>query len=146
MNKRSARQLLIGRQIGRTKQWLGLAIVLFLGSLWWFARVKALDFPDYHDLMWWEGYTILLLGLIIIQSVHNGGILISWTIAFGAVAGMVLNYWGIAIVGDFTIFDFIQTVILFGTAAAATMGTLGFILGAIIRHGAHQLPWQATRK
>lgn len=136
MNTGAARQVLVGRESHRTIQWAGFAVVLLVGSLLWFARMKAMDFPPVHDVLWWEGYAVLLLGLIVLQTVDNGGILLSWAMAFGAVAGLILNYLGIALTGDITLVGIIQLAVLGGIAGAATVGALGLLLGVLIRHSA----------
>lgn len=136
MNTGAARQVLVGRENRRTRQWAGLAVVLFGVSLVWFARMKAMDFPPVHEALWWEGYAGLLLGLIVLQTVHNGGILLSWALAFVAVAGLLLNYLGIALTGDISLLGIIRVAILGGVAGAMTVGTLGYLLGVVIHRSA----------
>lgn len=106
--------------------------------------MKAMDFPRVHELLWWEWYALVLLGLSVLQSVHNGGILISWTMAFGAVAGLILNGLGIAMTGDITLVRLIRWAVLVGVAGAVTVGTFGFLLGVLIRRGAEQLDLNPT--
>jgi hypothetical protein len=43
-------------------------------SLLFFSAVRTLDDPTTHLLLWWEGYTILLTGLIAVQSDSSGGV------------------------------------------------------------------------
>lgn len=136
MNTGAARQVLLGRESHRTIQWAGLAVVLFVGSVFWFARMKAMDFPPVHAVLWWEGYAVLLVGLIVLQTVHNGGLLLSWALAFGAVAGLILNYLGIGITGGISLLGIIRWAVLLGVAGAATLGTLGYLLGVLIHRSA----------
>lgn len=133
MNPGTARQVLVGRESHRTIQWAGLAVVLLVGSLLWFGRMKAMDFPPVHEALWWQGYAVLLLGLIVLQTVHNGGILLSGALAFGAVAGLILNGLGIAMTGDITLVALIRWAVLLGVAGAVTVGTLGYLLGVVIQ-------------
>jgi hypothetical protein len=144
MTTGTAWQVLLGRERHRSKQWAVLVVGLFIGSLLWFARMKALDFPQVHETLWWEWYAILLLGLIVLQTVHNGGILLSWALAFGAVAGLILNHLGIGMTGDISLLGIIRWAVLLGVAGAVTVGTLGFLLGVLIRRGTEQLDWNPT--
>ncbi|MFB6198100.1 MAG: hypothetical protein ABEI52_07520 [Halobacteriaceae archaeon] len=127
------RQLVVGRDHRRSKHWAGVAVALFAGSLLWFAAVKALDFPTVHDILWWEGYTLLLVGLVVLQAMHNKGILLSWALAFGAVVGLILNYGGVAMYTKPTLVEIIRIAILGGVVAALSVGTVGFLIGVIAR-------------
>lgn len=126
----TARHLVVGRDYRRSKQWAGVAVILLAGSLLWFGAVKALDFPAVHAVLWWEGYALLLVGLVTLQALNNEGILLSWALAFGAVAGLLLNYGGIGLTGEPTLLGIMRIALLGGAVAALSLGTLGFLLGA----------------
>lgn len=130
MSMARARSLVVGRDDRRSKQWVGVAVALFAVSLLWFAAVKQLDFPAVHSVLWWEGYAVLLVGLVSLQALNNDGLLLSWALTFGAVAGLILNYGGIGMTTEPTLLGIIRIALLGGGVAALTIGTLGFILGA----------------
>lgn len=126
--------LIFGRSEWGTKLWGLCAIGLFLGSLVYFAAVKGNAFSKIHDLLWVEGYAVLLLALIIVQAYSNGGLLLSWMLAFAGVAGVILNGGGIALTGSPPgLLRLLWLAILGGAISAATIGTLGFVLGTSLR-------------
>jgi len=85
-------------------------------------------------MLWWEGYAVLLTLLIAIQAFSNGGIVLSWMLAFGAVIGVILNYGGIALAGEPPeLLELIGLAAAGGLIAALTLGTLGFAIGTVAR-------------
>lgn len=126
--------LLLGRDDRWTKRWGFGVAALFLGTLVYFAAVKAIGYPTIHLLFWWEGYAILLLALITVQAYSNEGLVISWMLAFVAVSGLILNYGGIGITrSGLGLLEVAGLAILGGVIAAAGLGTLGFAIGTAIR-------------
>jgi len=129
--------LLLGRDERRTKRW-GLGVVaLLLASLVYFAAVKVMGYPAIHLLLWWEGYAVLLVTLITVQAYSNGGLVMSWLLAFGAVVGVILNYGGIGLTGSGPgLLELIGIAILGGFIGAVIIGTLGFGIGMVMRRTA----------
>jgi hypothetical protein len=114
--------------------WGLFAVALFLGSLGGFAALKATAPNPVLSVLWWEGYAVLLTGLIAIQAFSNGGIALSWALAFGAVVGVILNHGGIALTGEEPeLLDLIGLAVAGGLIAAFSLGTLGFALGTAAR-------------
>ena len=126
--------LLLGRDDQSTKRWGFGVVALLIGSLVYFAAVKAIGYPTLHLLLWWEGYAVLLLALITVQAYSNDGLVISWMLAFAAVGGLILNYGGIGITGSGPgLLELVGLAILGGAIAAAVLGTLGFGFGTALR-------------
>jgi hypothetical protein len=126
--------VLLGRDERLTKRW-GLGVVaLLLASLVYFAAVKVMGYPAIHLLLWWEGYAVLLVALITVQAYSNGGVVMSWLLAFGAVVGVILNYGGIGLTGSGPgLLELIGIAILGGFISAVIIGTLGFGIGTVMR-------------
>jgi len=130
----STHALLLGRDGQWTKRWGVGVVVLLLGSLGYFAAVKAIGSPTIHSLLWWEGYTVLLLALITVQAYSNGGLIISWMLAFVAMGGVILNSVGIGTTGVAPgLVQLVGFAILGGVIVAASLGTLGFGIGTALR-------------
>jgi|AntRauTorcE11898_2_1112593.scaffolds.fasta_scaffold06961_4 hypothetical protein len=126
--------LLLGKDDRWTKRWGFGVVALLLGSLVYFAVVKAIGYPTIHLLLWWEGYAVLLLALITVQAYSNEGLVISWMLAFVAVGGLILNYGGIGLTGSGPgLLELVGLAILGGAIAAAFLGTLGFGIGTALR-------------
>jgi hypothetical protein len=124
----------LGRDERAVRRWAFVAGALLVGSLVFFSAVKVLDYPTVHLLLWWEGYAILLTGLIAVQSYLDGGIVMSWLLAFGAIVGVILNYGGIGLTGGGpSLLELMGIALIGGLAGAAFFGTLGFGLGVAIR-------------
>jgi len=126
--------LLLGRDGQWTKRWGIGVVVLLLGSLGYFAAVQAIGSLTIHSLLWWEGYAVLLLALISVQAYSNGGLVISWLLAFVAVGGIILNSVGIGTTGvEPGLLQLTAVAILAGAIAAASLGTLGFGIGTALQ-------------
>lgn len=124
----------LGRNERAVRRWAFVAGVLLVGSLVFFSAVKALDYPTVHLVLWWEGYAILLTSLIAVQSYSNGGIVMSWLLAFGAIVGVILNYGGIGLTGGGpSVLELVGFALIGGLLGAAIIGTVGFGLGVTIR-------------
>jgi hypothetical protein len=125
---------LLGRDKRAVRRWAFVAVALLVGSLVFFSAVKILDYPTVHLLLWWEGYAILLTALIVVQSYSNGGIVMSWLLAFGAIIGVILNYGGIGLTGGGpSVLELVEFALLGGLIGAVIFGTVGFGLGVTIR-------------
>ena len=128
------RTLLLGEDRKRARRWSIGAGLLFVASLCYFAVVRTVGFPQIHLLLWWQGYAVLLTIFVAIQAYSNGGIGVSWLIVFAAVAGVILNYGGIALtIRRPGLLRLIGYAILGSVVAAAIVGTLGFAIGAAVR-------------
>jgi len=125
---------LLGRDKRAVRRWAFVAGALLVGSLVFFSAIKEFDYPTVHLLLWWEGYAILLITLIAVQSYSNGGIVMSWLLAFGAVVGVILNYGGIGLArGGPSVLELVGVALIGGLFGAAVFGTVGFGLGVTIR-------------
>lgn len=125
---------LFGRNERGTKRWGLGVVVLFSASLVYFAAVKLVNYPSVHLVLWWEGYAVLLVALITGQAYSSGGLVVSWLLAFGAVAGVILNYGGIGLTGSGPgVLELLGFAIVGGCIGAAILGTLGFGIGAAVR-------------
>lgn len=134
MNIANKRDFFVGRNKRQTKLWGLFAAALLLISLGGFAAIKASGYPDIHLMLWWEGYAALLTLLIAVQAFSNGGIVLSWALAFGAVVGVILNHGGIALTGEEPeLLKLIGLAVAGGLIAALTLGTLGFAIGTAAR-------------
>lgn len=130
----NTRGLLAGRDDRQSRRWSGVVVVVFLGSLLLFAAVKELTFLSVLSFLWWEGFALMLGGLIVIQAYSSGGLLLSWGLAFAGVAGTMLNYGGIGLTsGPPSLGRLLELTVIGGLAGAATLGTMGFLLGAGLR-------------
>ncbi|WP_435155019.1 hypothetical protein [Haladaptatus sp. DFWS20] len=129
----STQTILTGRNEQLTKRWGIVAVGLFLSSLVFFAAIKELDSPTILDVLWWEGYAVLLLVLIVVQAYSNGGVAISWMLVFAPVVGVFLNYGGIGLTGSGPeLPELIVIAFTGGIIAAAILGTTGFAIGTTI--------------
>lgn len=125
---------LLGRDDRAVRRWGSVAVALSLGSLGLFSAVKALGYPTIHLVLWWEGYALLLTGLIVVQSYSDGGLALSWLLAFGATVGAGLNYGGVGVTGGGpSLLELVGIALVGGMGGAATLGTLGFGLGVVLR-------------
>lgn len=130
----NTRTLLLGENEKRATQWGIGAGILLVSSLLYFAAVKAVDYPTVHLALWWEGYAVLLMGLVAVQAYSNGGVVVSWLLTFAGVVGLILNYGGIGMTGDGPgLLQLIGPATLGGVIAAAILGTLGFGIGTAVR-------------
>ncbi|WP_017343731.1 hypothetical protein [Halorubrum sp. T3] len=128
------RTLLLGEDRKRARQWSIGAGILFVASISYFAVVRTVGFPQIHLLLWWQGYAVLLTGFVAVQAYSNGGIGVSWLLVFAAVAGVILNYGGIALtMGRPGLLRLIGYAIIGSAVAAAIVGTLGFAIGTAVR-------------
>lgn len=126
--------LLLGRDDQWTKRWGVGVVALLFGSLGYFAAVNAIGSPSIHSLLWWQGYAVLLFALIIVQAYSNGGIVISWLLAFVVVVGIILNSIGIGTTGvEPGLLQLAGIAIFGGLIVAAGLGTLGFGIGTGLR-------------
>jgi hypothetical protein len=74
------------------------------------------------------------MGFVAVQAYSNGGIGVSWLLVFAAVAGVILNFGGIALtMGRPELLRLIGYAILGSVVAAAIVGTLGFGIGTAVR-------------
>jgi hypothetical protein len=134
MRPDSTRALLVGRSERAAKRWGLGAVALLLGSAGFFAAVKAAGYPSFHLLLWWEGYAVLLVALVAVQAYSSGGLAPSWALAFGAVAGVILNYGGIGLTGPGPgPVELLALAVAGSGVAAAVFGTLGFLVGTAVR-------------
>ncbi len=126
--------LLVGRNQQLTRQWGVVVVGLFLFSLVFFAAFKKIDSPTILDTLWWEGYAVLLVVLIVVQAYSNGGLALSWALVFAPVVGVFLNYGGIGLTGFGPgLPELVVIALTGGLIAAALLGTLGFVIGTTIR-------------
>ncbi|MDB2238762.1 hypothetical protein [Halorubrum ezzemoulense] len=126
--------LLLGEDPKRARQWSVGAGLLFVASLCYFAVVRIADFRLLDSVLWWQGYAVLLTIFVAVQAYSNGGIGVSWLLVFAAVAGVILNFGGIALtMGRPGLLRLIGYAIPGSAATAAVMGTLGFGIGAAVR-------------
>jgi hypothetical protein len=99
-------------------------------SLLYFGVVRIVDFPLLDSMLWWQGYAVLLTCFVPFQGYSNGGIGVSWLLVFAGVAGIILNYGGIALTRGKPGLLWLTGYALVGsTVAAAIVGTLGFGIG-----------------
>lgn len=134
MTNTDTRAIFLGRDERAVRRWAFVAGGLLVGSLLFFSAVKIFDYPAVHLLLWWEGYALLLTGLIAVQSYSNGGIAMSWLLAFGAIVGVILNYGGIGLTGGGpSVPELVGFALIGGLFGAAIFGTVGFGLGVAIR-------------
>ena len=125
---------LLGEDRKRARQWSIGAGILFVVSLFYFAVVRTVDVPLLDMVLWWEGYAVLLTSFVAVQAYSNGGIGVSWLLVFAAVAGVILNYGGIALTGAKPgLLLLIRYAIIGSVVAAAILGTLGFGIGTAVR-------------
>lgn len=130
----SVRALLFGNGVQSAKRWGLVAVALLLGSTGFFAAIKAVGYPSFHLLLWWEGYAILLVAFVAVQAYSGGGLAPSWALAFGAVGGVILNYGGIGLTGPAPgLVELLALAVGGGGVAAALFGTLGFLVGTAVR-------------
>jgi len=128
------RTLLLGEDRKRARQWSIGAGILFVVSLFYFAVVRTVDVPLLDMVLWWEGYAVLLTSFVAVQAYSNGGIGVSWLLVFAAVAGVILNYGGIALTGAKPgLLLLVRYAIVGSLVAAAILGTLGFGIGTAVR-------------
>ncbi len=129
------RALLLGRDRSATRRWLAVAALLFFVSLAYFAGVKRFDAPPVVLVaLWWEGYALLLGVAVVVQAFENDGLLVSWLLTFVAVAGVVLNYGGIALTGaPPSLLELVALAAVGSAVAALTLGTVAFAVGAGLR-------------
>ena len=128
------RTLLLGEDRKRARQWSIGAGILFVVSLFYFAVVRTVDVPLLDMVLWWEGYAVLLTSFVAVQAYSNGGIGVSWLLVFAAVAGVILNYGGIALTGAKPgLLLLIRYAIVGSVVAAAIIGMLGFGIGTAVR-------------
>jgi signal transduction histidine kinase len=128
------RTLLLGADRKRARQWSIGAGILFLASLLYFAVVRIADFRLLDAVLWWQGYAVLLTVFVAVQAYSNGGIGVSWLLVFAAVAGVILNYGGIALTrGKPGLPWLIGYAIVGSVVAAAILGTLGAGIGTAVR-------------
>ena len=107
--------------------------ILFVASLLYFAVVRIADFRLLDSVLWWQGYAVLLTGFVAFQAYSNGGIGVSWLLVFAGVAGVILNYGGIALtMGKPGLLWLIGYAIVGSVLAAAIVGTLGFGIGTAV--------------
>ena len=129
-----ARTLVLGEDRKRARRWSIGAGILFVASLCYFAVVRITDFRLLDSVLWWQGYAVLLTGFVAVQAYSNGGIGVSWLLVFAAVAGVILNFGGIALtMGRPGLLRLIGYAILGSVVAAAIVGTLGFGIGTAVR-------------
>jgi len=125
---------LLGEDRKRARQWSIGAGILFVVSLFYFAVVRTVDVPLLDMVLWWEGYAVLLTSFVAVQAYSDGGIGVSWLLVFAAVAGVILNYGGIALTGAKPgLLLLIRYAIVGSVVAAAILGTLGFGIGTAVR-------------
>ncbi|MGQ3331097.1 hypothetical protein [Halorubrum sp. FL23] len=128
------RTLLLGEDRKRARQWSIGAGILFVASLLYFAVVRIADFRLLDTVLWWQGYAVLLTGFVAVQAYSNGGIGVSWLLVFAAVAGVILNFGGIALTGAKPGLLLLIGYAFVGSAVvAAIIGTLGFGIGTVVR-------------
>ena len=126
--------LLLGEDRKRARRWSIGAGILFVASISYFAVVRTVGLPQIHLLLWWRGYAVLLTGFVAVQAYSNGGIGVSWLLVFAAVAGVILNFGGIALTtGRPGLLRLIGYAVLGSAVAAAIVGTLGFSIGTAVR-------------
>ena len=130
----NTRTLLLGEDRKRARRWSIGAGILFVVSLCYFAVVRIADVRLLDSVLWWQGYTVLLTIFVAVQAYSNGGIGVSWLLVFAGVAGVILNFGGIALItGRPRLLRLIGYAILGSVAAAAIVGTLGFGIGTAVR-------------
>jgi len=130
------RGLLFGSDPTQSKQWGRIAVLLLVGSLVYFAALNAITSYNWsvHLALWWEGYVILLGTLIVVQAYSTDSLLVSWSLAFAAVFGLMANYGGIGITGTPPgLVKILGLSVLGGLLGSVTIGTLGFAVGTTIR-------------
>ena len=128
------RTLLLGDDRKRARQWSIGAGILFVASLLYFAVVRIADFRLLDTVLWWQGYAVLLTGFVAVQAYSNGGIGVSWLLVFAAVAGVILNFGGIALTGAKPgVLLLIGYAFVGSAVVAAIIGTLGFGIGTVVR-------------
>ncbi|WP_283403586.1 hypothetical protein [Halorubrum sp. DM2] len=128
------RTLLLGEDQKRARQWSIGAGILFVVSLFYFAVVRTVDVPLLDTVLWWQVYAVLLTGFVAIQAYSNSGIGVSWLLVFAAVAGVILNFGGIALTGAKPgLLLLIGYAFVGSTVVAAIVGTLGFGIGTAAR-------------
>lgn len=133
MNRIVARQLLIGRDDRRTKQWAVLIGALFFGSLLYFRAAMDADYYSILDWLGWEGAAVILGGLVVLQALDNEGLVISWGLVFAAVAGLVLNFGGMGMTGEIGVLEHLRTTVVLAGGTAALLGTIAFGVGVGVR-------------
>lgn len=130
----ASKQILLGRDGYRSRRWSGVVVGIFLTSLLLFAAAKELAFLSVLSPLWWEGFALLLVGLIVLQAYLNSGLLLSWGLAFAGVFGTMLNYGGIGLTSGSPPFVRLLGIALTGgTMGGFVLGTAGFLLGAGLR-------------
>ena len=130
----NTRTLLLSEDRKQARRWSISDGLLFVASLCYFAVVRTVGFPQIHLLLWWQGYAVLLTGFVAVQAYSNGGIGVSWLLVFAGVAGVILNFGGMALItGRPRLLRLIGYAILGSVAAAAILGTLGFYSGTAVR-------------
>ena len=130
----NTRTLLLGEDRKRARRWSIGAGILFVVSLCYFTVVRIADVRLFDSVLWWQGYTVLLTIFVAVQAYSNGGIGVSWLLVFAGVAGVILNFGGIALItGRPRLLRLIGYAILGSVAAAAIVGTLGFGIGTAVR-------------
>lgn len=130
----STRALLLGRDGRRTRRWAVAGVALLPVSFGYFGVVTAVDRPALHPLLWWEGYALLLVGVVAVQAQRNGGLAVSWLLGFAAAVGVVLNYGGVGVTTSAPgPLELAGLALVGGLVSAAVFGTLGFGIGALVR-------------
>ncbi|USZ69075.1 hypothetical protein NGM10_04890 [Halorussus salilacus] len=134
MNVRDNRTFFIGVDTEMTKMWGLGAVALLVASISYFAAIKTLDFPEFHSVLWWEGFAALLVSVIAVQAYSNEGLLVSWTIAAAALIGVTANYGGIGITESPPELVELAGLIAVGSLVGGLIfGTLGFAIGWMFR-------------
>lgn len=134
MNMSDKRALLIGVDEDETRTWGLGAIMLLITSVIYFAAIKTLGYPEFHAVLWWEGFAALLVSVIVVQAYSNEGVLMSWTLAVAALIGVIANYGGIGITESAPAFAELIGITAIGSLIGGIIfGTLGFVIGWSLR-------------
>lgn len=122
--------LLVGADEEQTKMWGLGAIALLVASAIYFVAVRTLGYPEFHWILWWEGFAALLVLLIVVQAYSNEGVLVSWTLAAAGLIGVIANYGGIGITESPP--ELVELAVITGAGSLVggiIFGTVGFAIG-----------------